>query len=198
MSAGWSPAHGPPPCETAVTLASELSTVDLDGGTGEEGGLVGQEPGDGGGDLVRPSKAAERDLRADLLACTGLLLDRPGWSLSTALQDSGVMSTSTTSGRNSSACRSASSPVDATPTTLRPSRSRRLTAASRKDGLSSTMRQRSATPSASHVWLDGALQVAGIPFCRYPCSRIQASGDVAPRDRRDGSFDAIAHVEVQR
>src|SRR4051812_10382682 len=59
------------------------------------------------------------------------------------------MSTSTTSGRTSSSSRSASALVVATPTTATPSRSSSRRAASRKGWLSSTMRQRICTRSAS-------------------------------------------------
>ena len=55
------------------------------------------------------------------------------------------MSTSVTSGRNSSKRRSASALVDATPTTVMPWRSSRPRAASTKSALSSTIRQRMAS-----------------------------------------------------
>ena len=63
---------------------------------------------------------------------------------SNPLSSPSMMSTRTTSGWSSCACRSASTEVAATPTTRRPSCSRRPRAASRNNRLSSTMR----TPNA--------------------------------------------------
>jgi hypothetical protein len=71
-----------------------------------------------------------------------------------------TMSTSTTSGHSSHARRRASAAFDARPTTVMPSRSRSVPAACRKDALSSTIRHRSGTASASHPPARIALKLA--------------------------------------
>jgi hypothetical protein len=84
------------------------------------------------------------------------------------------MSSSVTSGRNRSACWSASVLVDATPTTVMPWRSRRPRAASRNRGLSSTMRQR--------IMASGSQRDCRCAFPLAGTSR-DARGAVCPRPR---------------
>ena len=73
-----------------------------------------------------------------------------------------VMSTRTTFGRNSAVRRSACAAVSATPTTRRPSRSRRTRAVSRNNWLSSTIRTPKATRTESQLPPHHALLLAGI------------------------------------
>jgi hypothetical protein len=76
---------------------------------------------------------------------------RPTPGRSKPLSSEILMSTRATSGRSSSIRRRPSTTVEAMPTTISPSRSRRTRAVARKDALSSTTTTRSDTRSALHL-----------------------------------------------